>query len=69
VTKKRQIKDLRTEIRATTADTKAKHEELMNSKQEEMVTSIMHNSALVSFNDSINFGMVLYVGRIARWFL
>lgn len=41
VTKRRQIKDLRMETRATTADMKAKHEELMNSKQEEVVIFIM----------------------------
>lgn len=41
VTKRRQIKDLRTETRATTADIKMKHEELMNSKQEEVMIFIM----------------------------
>ena len=41
VTKRREIKDLRMETRATTADMKVKHEELMNSKQEEFMISIM----------------------------
>lgn len=35
VTKRRQIKELRTETRAMTADMKMKYEELVNSKQEE----------------------------------
>lgn len=41
VTKRRQIKDFRMATRATTAEMKAKHKELMNSKHEEVVISIM----------------------------
>lgn len=40
VTKRRQIKDLRMETRAMTADMKTKYEALVKAKQEEQVISI-----------------------------